>query len=392
METRDELLYLSDDDRYGRLRLISWWNQERLAASKVLVVGAGALGNEVLKNLALVGVGDIYVIDYDRIDSSNLSRSVLFRMEDSGKYKVEVAADVIGRMNPEIRIHALRGNIMTDVGLGLFADMDVVVGCLDNREARLWVNRSCWKVGTPWVDGGIQEISGVVKVFRPPDSACYECAMSEMDYKLINLKYSCPLLRREDILQGKVPTAPTISSIIAGLQSQEALKILHDMPVKYGSGLVFSGETNQFYTTNFQRRPACLSHETYLDPVDLDLSSDTATLDDLVAEVRDRFGGIPTLQLDRDLLVGVRCPGCGFDKEIFRPVTQVGMEEARCPKCHEIGQTEIVYTVEPDDRFRKRTLIQLGVPPYDIVKLTYEAETRFFRLAGDRKRYSGSSS
>ena len=56
-------------------------------------------------------------------------------------------------------------NVMTDVGLGLFRDVDVVIGCLDNREARLWVNRCCWQVSTPWIDGGIQEINGVVKVF-----------------------------------------------------------------------------------------------------------------------------------------------------------------------------------------------------------------------------------
>jgi hypothetical protein len=106
----------------------------------------------------------------------------------------------------------VNGNVIADLGLGVYEEMDVVIGCLDNREARLWINRQCWKVGTPWVDGAIQEISGVVKVFVPPDSACYECGMTERDYQLINLKYSCPLLKREDIAEGKVPTAPTISS------------------------------------------------------------------------------------------------------------------------------------------------------------------------------------
>src|SRR6478672_779823 len=83
---------IDDDDRYGRLRLISWWRQERLAAAKVLVVGAGAPGNEVMKNLALVGVGTTFLIDLDRIEASNLSRSVLFRAEDAGSPKAEVAA------------------------------------------------------------------------------------------------------------------------------------------------------------------------------------------------------------------------------------------------------------------------------------------------------------
>ena len=85
--------------------------------------------------------------------------------------------------------------MITDLGLGLFADVDVVIGCLDNREARLWVNRQCLKVGTPWVDAGIQEIQGVVKVFDPraEGTACYECAMTARDYQLLNLRYSCPL-------------------------------------------------------------------------------------------------------------------------------------------------------------------------------------------------------
>src|SRR4051794_989267 len=85
-------LVIDDDDRYGRLRLIPWWRQERLAAARVLVVGAGALGNEVIKNLALLGVGTTLVIDLDDVEPSNLSRSVLFRAEDGGQPKSDVAA------------------------------------------------------------------------------------------------------------------------------------------------------------------------------------------------------------------------------------------------------------------------------------------------------------
>ena len=232
----DETLVIDDDDRYARFRLIAWWDQEKLAAAKVLVVGAGALGNEVLKNLALLGVGTIYVVDFDRIETSNLTRSVLFRARDCGRPKAEVAAEALRDINPDTRVMPLLANIMTEVGLGLFRDVDVVIGCLDNREARLWVNRCCWKVNTPWIDGGIQEINGVVKVFVPPDWACYECAMTENDYRLINLRYSCPLLRQEDMLAGKVPTAPTISSMIAGLQTQEALKLIHGMPGRRRAG------------------------------------------------------------------------------------------------------------------------------------------------------------
>ena len=78
-------LVIDDLDRYSSLRLISWWRQDRLRSARILVVGAGALGNEVMKNLALLGLGTIYVIDFDLIEPSNLSRSVLFREADAGR-------------------------------------------------------------------------------------------------------------------------------------------------------------------------------------------------------------------------------------------------------------------------------------------------------------------
>ena len=85
-ERVDPIRYLIDDqDRYSRLRLISWWRQERLRDARVLVVGAGALGNEVMKNLALLGLGTTYLIDLDVVEPSNLSRSVLFREQDGGQ-------------------------------------------------------------------------------------------------------------------------------------------------------------------------------------------------------------------------------------------------------------------------------------------------------------------
>ena len=235
-----ESLVIDDDDRYSRLRLITWWRQEKLQAAKVLVVGAGALGNEVLKNLALLGLGTTYLIDLDQVELSNLSRSVLFREQDGGQPKAACRGPRAVDLNPEITIFPLHGDVITDIGLGLFAEIDLVIGCLDNREARLWVNRQCWKTNTPWIDAGIQEIQGVVKVFVPPDSACYECAMTKRDYELLNFRYSCPLLTRDQITSGKVPTAPTIASMMAALQVQEALKLLHGMPVAAGSALVFT--------------------------------------------------------------------------------------------------------------------------------------------------------
>ncbi len=375
---------IDDDDRYGRLRLISWWRQERLAAAKVLVVGAGALGNEVLKNLALVGVGTTYIIDMDVVEPSNLARSVLFRAEDGGRPKAEAAARRAGELNPDVIFLPIRGDVVTDVGLGLFAHVDLVIGCLDNREARLWVNRQCWKVGKPWIDAGIQEIQGVVKVFTPPTSACYECAMTARDYQLLNLRYSCPLLKRDEILAGKVPTAPTIASMMAALQVQEALKILHGMPVAGGTAMVFNGVGNQFYTTKLPFREDCLSHESYPAPIEipLDRSARVGELFDAAAAAG--LSGPRSLWLERELVEAVECPRCDVRREVMRPRASVRQAEAVCPECAEPALPIVHSAIEEGSALASRALGEVGIPPWDVVRVDGGGESRFFLLADDR--------
>jgi molybdopterin/thiamine biosynthesis adenylyltransferase len=381
----DDTLVISDDDRYSRFRLIAWWDQEKLAKAKVLVVGAGALGNEVLKNLALLGVGTAYIVDFDKIEESNLTRSVLFRSRDCGRSKAEVAAETLRDINPAMTVRPMLANIITEVGLGLFRDVDVVIGCLDNREARLWVNRQCWKVGTPWIDGGIQEINGVVKVFQPPDSACYECGMTEMDYRLINLRYSCPLLKREDILAGKVPTAPTISSIIAGLQTQEALKLIHGMPVDAGQAQVFNGVTNQFYKTAYQRNPDCMSHETYPEPIELPLKASETTARELFAAVREhsKTSGPLRLELERDLVVSLVNAG-GEHRRVMRSLQNVGMREATDPATGETLRPHLEHAVPENSPLADELLSDLGIPAYDILRVNSASGEQVYLLAGDR--------
>jgi molybdopterin/thiamine biosynthesis adenylyltransferase len=376
-------LVIDDQDRYGRLRLISWWRQDRLRAARVLVVGAGALGNEVVKNLALLGLGTIYLIDLDKVEPSNLSRSVLFRDEDGGRPKAEVAAQRAHELNPEITVIPIHGDVMADLGLGLFADVDLVFGCLDNREARLWVNRQCWKTSTPWIDAGIQEIQGVVKVFVPPDSACYECAMTERDYQLLNRRYSCPLLTRDEIMAGKVPTAPTIASMMAALQVQESLKLLHGMPVAAGSALVYNGVANQFYSTKLPFRADCLSHETYPKTVELPLGH-AHTVEELFAAVRPRLEGRLHLVLDRELVVLFECPRCQWRGEVMRPRVKVKSAEAHCPNCREPARPVFESGVDQDSPLAAQPLSRVGIPPYDIVRVDGEAESGFFLLAADR--------
>lgn len=378
-----EVLRIDDADRFDSLRLIPWWDQERLSRSRFLVVGAGALGNEAIKNLALLGVGHIGVVDMDRIETSNLSRSVLFRAADGGRPKAEVAAERAAEIHPEVHVTPLPDNVISGVGLGWFADADVVLGCVDNREARLWINRCCWNVGTPWIDAGIQEVSGVVQVFVPPEGTCYECGMKEADYRLINLRYSCPLLREEDMRRGRVPTTPTIASIMAGWQVQEALKLIHDQSSSASSAMVFHGMTNHVYRTALPHRDDCLSHDPWQPPLLLPDITDQSTATALL-DAASQQEGAPArrVQLHRDLVVGLSCAACGCSAPRLQLLSATTSSEGKCPSCGQAMSPDIAGQVSKENpQLASRTLADLGIPPSDIVMIEFDAGPRPFRLA-----------
>lgn len=281
-----------NENRYARFELISWWNQDVLKNSKILVAGCGALGNEIIKNLAMVGCGNIYVADMDLVEKSNLTRSVLFRKEDEGKSKAETVCKRVKEINDEINISYFNGNIF-NLGLGIFKNMDVIICGLDNREARLFVNQSCWKVNRPWIDGAIEELNGVARMFIPPEGICYECTFNELDYKLINKRKSCLLLGLDDIAEGKIPTTPTVSSLIAGVEVQEAIKYLHNKEnvVLNGKGFVFNGNTNESYIVEYQKKDDCPSHYTFENFIQSNKKFSEATLNDVIEAGKKYFAG-----------------------------------------------------------------------------------------------------
>ncbi len=310
-------------DRQGTFEFISWWEREKVEKAKIMVVGAGALGNEVIKNLVLMGIGNIFIVDFDEIELANLSRSVLFRETDTGRKKAEVAAARAKEINPNIHVQYFHGDVTADLGLGIFRRMDVIIGCLDNREARLAVNRFAYWIKKPWVDGAIQEFLGLARVFVPGEGACFECSLTEQARRDLAIRYSCPLLARENVLLGKVPTTPTIASIIAGIQAQEALKLIHDKPVKPGSVLHFNGMTNEMHVTAYTPVEDCESHWTYGEITELPVRADTTTLEDLLRIAHSELGQEAVLELDQELVLALIAPIAAREKKCSSPYQQL---------------------------------------------------------------------
>lgn len=376
-----------EDDRYSRFRLIPWWDQDLLRNARVMVVGAGALGNEIVKNLALLGVGKIFLIDLDKVENSNLSRSVLYRTSHEGKYKAEVAAESAREINPDIVLQPFVGNVVHDLGLGVFRAMDVVICGLDNREARLWVNQCCWRVNRPWIDGAIEVLHGVVRVFVPPDSACYECTMNDTDYQMLSRRKSCALLSRDQMLEGKVPTTPTTSSVIAGIQCQEAIKLIHnrpDLPVLIGKGFFFNGLTHDSFVVNYRRKEGCLSHETFEEIIETDWRSDTLVLRDALERVRSDLGKDAILEFTREIVCELRCDACNESEAIFKLLGKITESEARCPKCGRIRSYDSCHSVVGEESYLDMTLAEIGIPAFDIISGRLGTDQRFYELTGDR--------
>jgi adenylyltransferase/sulfurtransferase len=279
---------------------------------------------------------------------------------------------------------------MQDCGLGLFAWADIILAGLDNRVARLWINRCAWKTNRPWIDGAIEGINGVARVFLPGQAPCYECTLGETDWAILDRRMSCNLLLLETTTEGRVPTTPTISSIIAGIQVQEAVKLLHGMPTLASKGYIFEGLHHTSYVVNYTENPDCLSHYIFENVVHIPEPSSAITLGQLCKRAADDLASNQVvIEFSRDIIQKLVCPNCGQEEEFFVPVGAIQYDRGRCPRD---GHMRVVHTLsgyrgEPE--LTNRRLDQLGLPLFDaLTARSQDAEISYY-VAGDAEAVLG---
>jgi adenylyltransferase/sulfurtransferase len=377
-------LTLTPEGRFARLEAIDWWDQALLRQARVLVVGAGALGNEVIKNLSLLGVGQLALVDHDRVERSNLSRSVLYREADEGEPKAICAARAARQLYPDLWAYPLVGNVLADVGLGWFRWAQVVVGALDNREARVFVNSSCAQVGRPWIDGGIDVLHGIVRGFAPPRTACYECTMSQVDWDVLQQRRSCALLARRAVAQRGAPTTPTTASVIAGIQAQEVVKVLHGLPALLGRGFVFDGAGHTSYAVMYPIKPDCSWHFPPA-PVEArpDFTSDTPVREVWEFAAR-QLGGVDALDLSRELVEELVCGACGRREPTWKPAENLHEDQALCPGCGSARTPAFRHSLSEEVIRRDFSLRQLGLPAWDLLWARNGETVLGIEITGDR--------
>ncbi len=368
--------------------------QERIADAELMVVGCGALGNEVLKNLVLMGAEHITVVDFDRVETGNLSRSVLFTKEDAekGRWKVDVASERLRAMNPRLSVRAIRGDIAYDVGLGLIRRMAVVIGCVDNRWARYCINRLCMRAGIPWVDGGIDSLEGTVRVFAPGRN-CYACSLGPEGRKDLSYRMPCPGIIRRDEQAGKAPTTSVIASVIGAVQVQQALKLLHPDLLSEGKmtslcGKMFYYEGAQLSTrlASFEAYDAdCPVHECW-EPVRRTAVTDAMPVGEALAVLREELQSPRvTLHLTGDCFVdAVFRRDNDARTEVMRPGRAVADSLAQDPLLgglplsalyqHEYREIDAAFP------YQDMTLSALGIPPQDVLSVSTDTADCYLEM------------
>lgn len=251
-----------DQDRWERSRRIEWLDMERVQAASFLIVGAGALGNEVVKDLVLAGARHLTLVDMDRVVRSNLNRCVFFREDDheARRFKTEAVASRAKELDPEVDIRTFEHRI-EELGDQEWGKHDIVLGCLDNVAARLHANAHSYHRAVPYIDGGTNGFAGRVQVIVPPSTPCLQCGLNRSHYRILEKRHSCTG-SEVTFFEPKVPAEITTTALIAAVQVRESLKLVCRRPdAVIRHVLHYNGLRNSWDELELSFDPECPMHQ-----------------------------------------------------------------------------------------------------------------------------------
>jgi adenylyltransferase/sulfurtransferase len=332
-----------------------------VAKLRIAVAGLGALGNEVVKSLALSGTGHLILIDPDTISERNLTRSVFFRRGSVGRAKAQTIAEVLQSEYPHTRATAYVCEV-ADVGSGVLAGADLWFSCVHSQLARMEIAAMATSLRIPVIDAGIGAGQGAPSrvTWFAPDDACYGCLL--------------PPARRREILSAWEPYAapcdgirdgtpagisPALSSVVAGLQ------------VELGLQSLLKGESNTMGWT-IRAAPAPGIEEVRITKSDLcpfhwpqagavaEIADTRVSARAFLAQLGAATGAVV---LPWPVCVRARCGRCGW---AFAPMQRIALfrRSRSCPRCSsaEVLEVTSIAAVEKDSCYADLPLADLGVP------------------------------
>jgi molybdopterin/thiamine biosynthesis adenylyltransferase len=362
---RRRKLSLESEGRYDR-QAISGWSQRRLGHAKVVVVGAGAIGNEVVKNLALVGVGTIAIIDFDRVAPSNLTRCVLMSDDDVGQPKAQVVARRASALNPDVRLVAIDGDVEFELGDSYLRDADLVVGCVDNAYARFVLNARVRRVGRGWLDTAISSDSAQVSLYGA-HGVCYACGLGESTLRAMRSRFSCTGLRRV-VSTSPVPTTVVTAAMAGSLATQITVDAIHGR-FDPGSRWTMLLANRRWLQDELPSSDGCPFH-----PRRVSRLPQPSSLGPEVSwrEVVTHLGlsADASLSVPHDVVIALRCPTCSATRPFVGPMGRLIQDLALCERCSSPCEAQTSRRVVLSDRLAAEPLSSLGYSSGDWLLFT----------------------
>ena len=235
--------------RYSRHILIpdiSHVGQQRISNSKVLCIGAGGLGSPTIMYLAAAGIGEIGIVDFDRVDISNLQRQIIHNQNDLGKNKAQSAKEKVLQLNPEIKVVTYETKLDTANAISIFEKYDLIIDCTDNFATRYLVNDTAAILGKPYIWGSIYRFDGQASVFWSKEGPCYRC------------------LHPTPPPAGSVPSCAeggvlgVLCGTIGSIQTNEAIKLITGIGSSLlGSLLIYDALEGSYSRVEIKKNPNC---------------------------------------------------------------------------------------------------------------------------------------
>lgn len=338
--------------RFDRHQLIPGWHQQQLTDARIVVVGMGALGNEVTRILAMAGVGRMIICDMDIIEESNLSRTLLFRPSDIGCLKVTAAATALAKLAPGINIEARPLPFVHGVGLAELREASLVLGCLDSRMARLELAGRCQLIGANYIDGGTHPWGGEIRPYLNPEGPCYGCSLSIHERAIADVPWSCLDEMPEMATGAAVPSSALVGTWMGAI----ATRFLMGQSYPQGT-LRIDAAMGTTMIVEQRRDPECPLHL----PID-NIRKIGVSVRDQMRQLRNAIPQDTVPLAWNPVQRQVECKRCNFSETRWGLPTR-----AACPQCKQLLYPRT--TLELDKVPDTMPLADLGIAPREILAI-----------------------
>ncbi len=354
------------NERYLRHQLIPGWQQDKLETARVVIIGMGALGNEVSRILAMSGVRELILCDPDIVETSNLSRTLLFRESDVGQLKVDAAARALRDLTPGVDVTIRPFPFVHGVGLAELRDAGVVLSCLDSRAGRLQLAGRCQLVRAACIDGGTHPWGGELRPYlkKDPEAPCYCCSLTPADRAIADIPMHCMDINDKAEAGAAAPSSAMIGTWMAMVATRYLMGFEFPpdiLKIDGGSGLISPIKQ--------KRDPECPFHRPIGKTEQLAVSNR-----DTLNRFRSYLPEESSPLLWEPVQYQAECTACGYSSMYW--------QLPRIEPCPDCGK-ELRPRTTPDlsDAPGEMTLAELGIPPNEIIPVRTKNGFRWIEIS-----------